>query len=115
MAGKKTTDALNRVAAFLSTDTDELAVGDGTTAATQTDTALENEVHRGTPTTSTPALGESRQTLRLTVADANGFTLTEAGNFRAVTAMQDRIVHAPVPKNNTFELVYQVTTRGRNA
>lgn len=60
-----------------------IAVGTGTTAATEGDTALENEVFRGeiTRRKTGNSAGDAVFYLLLGTNDANGYTLTEIGLF----------------------------------
>lgn len=57
---------------------------------------------------------KSVHTARLTVADGNGFTFTEVGMFNSAGDMIIRQVHAGLEKDNTFEILYEITMEVQN-
>ena len=59
-------------------------------------------------------LGESLHRIRLLTTEANGQTLREVGTINADGNLITRNVHVPIEKNNTFELVYEISINAKN-
>jgi len=92
---------------------DYIAIGIGTTEALATDTALENEILRKQVSyKNKPSDGQTLHEIELTTAEANGYTITEIGEFNDATAgtMWCRITGFSIPKTSEFSLKIQIIT-----
>jgi len=114
MPGTITNAGLNALRDFVQSDVAELAVGTGTTDATKTDTALENEVLRESVSGSDGDTGEVLFAARLSSSEANGAELAEIGTFDGDGALQARLTHSSVAKTSDFEIEYRLTETAVN-
>lgn len=60
------------------------------------------------------SIAKSVHTARLTVADGNGFTFKEVGLFNNSGDMIMRKIHADMEKDNSFEILYEITLEVQN-
>lgn len=93
-----------------------IAIGTGTTAVLESDTALETEVFPNGSSRSAitgrtkPANNAVRLQMLVASGEANGSNLTEVGAVNAATSgkFANRMVHNLIPKTAAFELLYQI-------
>ena len=115
-----TNDGKNEVAGLICADQassytafDYIAVGTGTTSASATDTALENETDRQAATGTLTTTSVTDDTMQL-VASFTGInaTITEAGVFNASTGgtmlARQTFSGIPLTTNDTLEVTYKV-------
>lgn len=91
-----------------------LAVGTSNAAPNVADTALGGQAWSGAATPEDGGVGEVTHYARLGLLDAVGSTLQETGGFDAMSALNYRIVHAPVVKTNQFEVEFRVKSIVKN-
>lgn len=97
------------------TTVDKIAAGTDGSGTTSNMTSLIDEVIRKTSSNlEGQDLGESLHRIRLTVSEANGETLREVGTLDSSGDLISRNAHAPIDKNNTFELVYEISINAKN-
>lgn len=94
---------------------EDVAVGSGGSGTTTNMTSLEDEIIRKTSDdVEGQDLGESLHRIRLTTSEANGETLRECGTLDVDGDLITRNVHAPIEKNDTFEVIYEVSINVKN-
>lgn len=91
----------------------EAAIGTDGTSATVSDTSIGSEVllknESGDLTESLPASGKLQYTFTVGLSEGNGNTLREVVlRDNNNNELHIRITHAPIPKDNTFELDYSL-------
>lgn len=91
----------------------EACVGEGTTAAANGDTALEDQVDYQTPVFSrvqTAVANDTAQFVSLHTAGAGGWALTEYGIRTAADVLFNRVVFAAInlPESGQLEFTYKV-------
>ncbi len=89
---------------------DTVRVGTSTAAVAESDIALGTEVANKAASVDVTGTGEWRATCRLSVADNNGSTLTEAGSTLNGTLFS-RQVHAGLAKTALIEVQYELIYR----
>lgn len=84
------------------------AIGTGTTAVNQNDTALQTEVFRDTITKRTPTDGKLQVKYFLASTAANGSSLAEAGILNAASGgtLFARVTHTAIAKTSSVAVVY---------
>lgn len=98
-----------RVALEFPVGRDQFAVGDGTTAVTVADTALDNELLSDTMGTEQPATASCIFQYLLGGSTVDGESLTEAGIFNADDELMARVVHEAVVKGADEAINYTWT------
>lgn len=85
------------------------AAGSGTTAAADSDTALETEVVRNSWIKTTKS--DSQIVFQSLIMGNNGTTFTEGGAFDAASSgtMYNRFVHTAIAKTPANQILYQIT------
>jgi len=85
-----------------------LSVGTGTTTPAETDTALENAVLTGISILGGPLVDSSTNTLTtkyfISSLQANGYNLSECGEFNSDNVMLGRDVFTAISKTNAKEI-----------
>ncbi len=94
---------------------EDVAIGTGGSGTTSDMNELENEIIRKTSDdVEGQAIGESLHRIRLTSGEANNETLRECGVIDQDGNLISRNVHAPLEKNETFEVVYEISIEIKN-
>ncbi len=97
----------NRIRDLIRDAVGTVAIGSGTTTETGADTGLETQVAEKPASVFDGATGEFRARGRLTSAENNGDSLTEAGATIGGDLIS-RTTHSPLAKSSLIEAEYEI-------
>jgi hypothetical protein len=109
-----TTEMLNLLRDTIDGELSEIAVGTGSSDPSKSDTSLENEVFREAIEETKITPQEVMHTIRILASEANGYDLSEAGDYDGVGGMEARYAFADLSKTSDIEVEIRTTKRVRN-